>query len=203
MRSTLVRVFVAALLVLATSAPGSGAPAGLVWNGEAAAVTENQEAWNSWRAVTNYKSKVTANTNQGPMEIGWEWVKPNRLRLSFTRPEPGAFIIIGTDRWSTSPTRGCAKIPAMVRIPIIELDSPETQTDGSITVTRVGTQAIDGVNTNVFDTVTVSAGKTARKRVYIVPATKQFKRWEVDTDQGKAIIDYLEFNTGITINPPC
>jgi hypothetical protein len=166
-------------------------------------VAEYQEAWNAWRAVTNYKSRVSTASSQGNMDLTWEWVKPNRLRISFTSPEPGAFIIIGTDRWATS-SRGCNKIPGNLmpfRIP--DQETPDTQADGSITVTRVGTQAIDGVTTNVLDSVSVSGGKQGKKRVFIVPATKVFKRWEVESDQGKATIDYLEFNTGITINPPC
>jgi hypothetical protein len=204
MRSAFVHVFVAVLLVLAASLPGIGAPAsGLVWNGEPAAVAEYQEAWTAWRAVTNYKSKVSTTTSRGNMDLTWEWVKPNRLRISFTTPQPGAFTIIGTDRWGTS-AQGCTKLPAnFTAIPIGNVDTPESQADGSITITRVGTQTIDGVATNVFDEVAVSGGKQGKKRVYIVPATKTFKRWEVESDQGKANIDYLEFNTGIRIEPPC
>jgi hypothetical protein len=202
MRSALVCAAITALMILVPSIPGSGAPSGIVWNGEPAAVAEYQEAWNVWRGVTNYKSRVLATSSQGTATLMWEWVKPNRLRVSFTNPQPGAFIIIGADRWSTS-SAGCAKLPGTMRLPFADLETPDTQAEGTITVTRVGPQTIDGVATNVFDIVSVSGGKQGKKRVFIVPATKAFKRWEVESDQGKATIDYLEFNTGITINPPC
>jgi outer membrane lipoprotein-sorting protein len=201
MRTTIVRLSVVAMLLLATAVPGNGAPAGPTWVGDAQAVREYQEAAGAFGAATSYKSRMTGTAQGGTFEMMMEWVKPNRLRMSFTRPEPGAFIFIDDARWSTSPTRGCARIPAGMRVPTVE--TPDKPLDGTITVTRVGNQTIDGVATNVFDAVTVSSSGQAKKRVFIDPATKTFKRWEVESAEGRLNIDYLEFNTNIRIEPPC
>jgi outer membrane lipoprotein-sorting protein len=207
MRSAFVRLVVMAGLVLAAVAPGDGAPAGgAVWNGDSQAVREYQEAYAAYAALTSYKSRVSGTGPNGPFEMTMEWVKPNRLRMSFAAPAPGAFITIGEQQWSTS-SQGCTRIPPNVRMPGPQVDTPDKALDGTVTVARAGTATIDGVTTNVYDVVTVTTrgGTTTRSKTkaYVNPSNKMFKRWEVETEQGKVNIDYLEFNSGIRIDPPC
>ena len=202
MRSIAMLFVVVVAVVGGAAVPGAGAPAPAVWNGDPQVVSENREAWTAFGAVTTYKSRMSGISAQGPFEMTMEWVKPNRLRMSFTNPQPGAFIFIEGVRWATS-ARGCNRVPGNIQMPGSDVVMPDRPLEGTITVTRAGTQTIDGVVTNVYDTVIVDSRGQTKMKTYVTPSTKLFKRWEVESAQGKVNIDYLEFNTGITIDPPC
>jgi hypothetical protein len=175
----------------------------VTWNGDAQAVREYQEASSAWATTASYKARLTGTAQGRTFEMILEWVKPNRTRISFSDPAPGAFIIIEGSQWTTSPSGGCARVPGNIRMPGPNVQTPDTPLDGTITVARAGTQTIDGVATNAYDVVIVSSRGQVKQKNYIDPRTKTFKRWEVEDAQGKITYDYLEFNTNIRIEPPC
>ena len=191
----MIRTFAVMLLialVIPTVIVAGPAPA---IQGDPAAVAEYVAAFQKFGASTTYRSKLSSAQGALNMEV----VRPDRMR--FAMPG-GQFIRIANTMW-TIVSGTCNRVPSSsFRLPNPE-EYAQQDSDSTIQVTKTGAEAVEGDPTQTYNVVVTAKGKTGRQKVYVATQTGYPRRIDASSAEGNATIDYWDFNTAITIEPPC
>lgn len=188
----------AVLLILVwLSTTAAAGPAAAAYQGDAQVIAEVQAAYQKFRAARSFRSRISV----GGFTQTTEYVAPDRYRIASGEGQQAVgTVIIGQDMWQSA-GGACLKRPnAGFRNPREAVEHP---TDAKITVARGGPEVVEGTATQTYNLTIESQGRQARQKLYVATGTGYIRRIEVSSDQGAATIDYLDYDTPITINPPC
>lgn len=195
-----IAVVLAVLTLLPTPVVRAAAP---TIKGDPQAVAELQAVFQRFLAARSWRTRMRS----GDTTTTTEFVAPDRFHLIIahgTRDSTEMFII-GRQVWLRS-SEGCNKLPAAMPF---NFANPREMTehgaaDTTITVTRGGSEAVDGTPTRTYLLVVETKGVTVREKMYVATATGFPRRLEIQTERGPLILDYFDFNAPIAINdPPC
>lgn len=191
---------VAVLVVVSLPLAGTAAPPTPTIKGDPQAVQELQAVFQRFLAARSWRARMTS----GEGTTTTAYVAPDRFQVIVGQGAQRAeMFIIGRQFWLRG-TEGCIRLPTALPFTnpreIIERGEPGT----TITVSRGGPEAVEGIPTQTYLLVVESRGTTVREKMYVATATGLPRRVEMQTDQGRMTIDYTDFNGPITINdPPC
>ncbi len=182
---------VISLILPVRSAAG---PAGAPFQGDPQAVAEVQAAFQKF--VAGIKSPAGE-------EHTFEHVAPDRFHMVLKQgTQTSEMFMIGGEMWIRS-SGGCQKLP--VSIPILNpREAMEHSSDAKVTVTKGGSETIEGISTQTYTMIVETQGKQVRQKLYVATGSNLLRRIEIPSDQGTTSIDYFDYDAQITINnPPC
>lgn len=198
-------VLALSLLVSPYMTVAVAAPAGAAVRGDPAVFAEWDAAQKKFQAARSWRSKRTI-AGQAFTQFT-EYVAPDRMRIIHAvdaqgRPLSGS-VNIGNDWWNFGGGQ-CAKSPG--RPPQIQRDDrqaaqpPEGYT---AEITKGGVETIDGTVTQLYTLAFSGSGLSGTIKQYVARDTGYIRRNETATGQFTIIIDYFDYDTAITIAPPC
>jgi len=199
-------VLAVGLLVSPYMTVAVAAPAGGAVRGDPAALAEWQAAQQKFNAARSWRSKRTIPAAGQNFTQTTEFVAPDRMRLTNTDPQGrplSGTVRIGNDWWNFGGGQ-CAKIPG--RPPQVQRDDRESMQppEGyTAEITKGGVETIDGTVTQVYIMTFSGSGVQGTQKMYVARDTGYPRRNETTTGQITFIIDYFDYETAITINPPC
>jgi hypothetical protein len=200
-------VLAVGLLVSPYMTVAVAAPAGGAVRGDPQVLAEWQAAQQKFNNARSWRSKRTIPTAGQTFAQTTEYVAPDRFRLVHAadaqgRPLSGT-VRIGNDWWNFGGGQ-CAKIPG--RPPQVQRDDRESMQppEGyTVEITKGGVETIDGTVTQVYIMTFSGSGVQGTQKLYVARDTGYPRRNETTAGQFTFIIDYFDYDTAITVNPPC
>lgn len=181
------------------------APAGGAVRGDPAALAEWQAAQQKFNAARSWRSKRAIPGQPFPMTT--EYVAPDRMRFIYAtdpqgRPLSGN-VRIGNDWWLFG-SGGCMKTSG--RPPQVQRDDREAAQPpegSSAEITKGGLETIDGTVTQLYTLAFSGSGLSGTMKQYVARDTGYIRRSELASGQFAFTTDYADYDTAITIAPPC
>jgi outer membrane lipoprotein-sorting protein len=194
---------VAAIAMIVAAAPVVAAPAGV--QGDAQAIAEWQAAQQKFNSASAWRSRRTFSVSGQTVTQATEYVAPDRFRLVFATDasgRPSGQVTIGTDTWIFG-GGSCAKNLAGGVARQGPNDRDITRTEGTVEVTKGGIETVEGTSTQTYTVVFTSSGAQMRQKSFVARDSGYYRRIETTSSQGSFTTDYFDYNTAITITPPC
>jgi outer membrane lipoprotein-sorting protein len=202
-----------ALVVLAVAVlaglglpPVTAAPAAGAVRGDPQVLAEWQAAMQKFENARSWRSKRTLSASGQTFTQTTEYVAPDRMRIVVAvdpQGRPSGMVRIGNDWWTYGGGQ-CAKSPT--RPPQVQRDDRESMQppEGyTVEITKGGTETIEGTVTQIYTMTFSGAGVQGTTRLYVANDNGYPKRTVTTVSQGTFTIDYFDYNTAITITPPC
>lgn len=190
------------LIMSLLAAPALAGPGGPVVTGDPQAIAEVQAARQKFASARSWRSRMSL-AGQPPLQVT-EFVAPDRQHVRFVPGgPPGGMVRIGSDTWIYGPG-SCMKTPG--RTPSTGPDARESvqgPPDGTMEITKGNPETVEGTPTRTYNLAISSSSLQARQKIYVAIDSGYTRRLEMTAPQGTVLIDYFDYDTPITIDPPC
>jgi hypothetical protein len=202
-------VVLAISLVLPTTM--SAGPAAAI-RGDPQVIAEVQAAQTKFNSAKSWRSSRTMSIAaqsalMPPMTT--EFVAPDRTRMTWADGRGGTAgqVRIGSDFWSFG-SGGCMKTPSGIRPPGPDArESVQGPADATIEIAKGGRETVEGVVTQVYTRAYATSEGQVRQKLFVIVDSGYFRRVETAVARDGVTLsitmDYVDYDSPITINPPC
>ncbi|MGH2403567.1 MAG: hypothetical protein ACRDGN_03800 [bacterium] len=201
-------IALALMLSLVLPTATSAGPAGTV-HGDPQAIAELRAAQEKFAAAKSWRSRRTMSAPGASLPAtATEFVAPDRTRMSWPDGRGGTAgtVIIGRDVWNFG-SGACAKggsAPARVQD---DRESVRGRSDVTMEITKGGRETVDGTPTQTYTRASTTSEGQVREKFFVAIDNGYPRRIEMTVQQAGVTvtitIDYSDYDTPITINPPC
>jgi malate synthase len=204
--------WIALVLALSAVLPAASAGPAPTIRGDPQVLTEVQAAQNKFASAKSWRSRMTMSVPGQSVPLPprtTEFVAPDRTRMTWADGRGGTagHIRIGGDSW-TFGTGGCIKTASGVRPPGPDArDAVLGPSDATLEIAKGGRETVEGMVTQTYTRAYTTSDGQMREKLFVAVDSGYFRRIEIVVSRDGVTVtmtmDYVDYDSPITISPPC